>query len=104
MNAGSRHRRDGGFPALERVTRSDPHCAGHLGATATTTVALAIVAASILVGSAHAQTRIDQFNINFRWLGPDDRIVVERYDDPRVQSARTLGAGRQRQAARASPP
>ena len=30
------------------------------------------------------QTRIDSINTNFRWLGPDDKIVVERYDDPRV--------------------
>ncbi len=30
------------------------------------------------------QTRIDQINTNFRWLGPDDKIVVERYDDPKV--------------------
>jgi CreA protein len=36
------------------------------------------------VAAAHAQTRIDSINTNFRWLGPDDRIVVERYDDPRV--------------------
>jgi CreA protein len=33
---------------------------------------------------ALAQTRIDSINTNFRWLGPDDKIVVERYDDPRV--------------------
>jgi CreA protein len=33
---------------------------------------------------AAAQTRIDSINTNFRWLGPDDKIVVERYDDPRV--------------------
>ena len=33
---------------------------------------------------AFAQTRIDSINTNFRWLGPDDKIVVERYDDPRV--------------------
>ena len=31
-----------------------------------------------------AQTRIGSINTNFRWLGPDDRIVVERYDDPAV--------------------
>lgn len=31
-----------------------------------------------------AQTRIGTINTNFRWLGPDDHIVVERYDDPRV--------------------
>lgn len=33
---------------------------------------------------ASAQTRIDSINTNFRWLGPDDKIIVERYDDPRV--------------------
>src|ERR1700735_1241208 len=32
-----------------------------------------------------AQTRIDSINTNFRWLGPDDKIVIERYDDPRVE-------------------
>ena len=31
-----------------------------------------------------AQTRIGSINTNFRWLGPDDKIVIERYDDPRV--------------------
>jgi CreA protein len=36
------------------------------------------------MGSAFAQTRIDSINTNFRWLGPDDKIIVERYDDPRV--------------------
>jgi CreA protein len=34
--------------------------------------------------SAYAQTRIDAINTNFRWLGPDDKITVERYDDPKV--------------------
>src|ERR1700684_3212069 len=34
--------------------------------------------------AAHAQTRIDSINTNFRWLGPDDKIVVDRYDDPKV--------------------
>jgi CreA protein len=34
--------------------------------------------------AAHAQTRIDSMNTQFRWLGPDDKIVVDRYDDPRV--------------------
>src|SRR3954447_382868 len=33
-----------------------------------------------------AQTRIDSIDTNFRWLGPDDKIVVERYDDPKVQN------------------
>lgn len=37
-------------------------------------------------GPAHAQAQIDSINTSFRWLGPDDKIVVERYDDPRVQN------------------
>jgi len=41
---------------------------------------------ALLSGTALAQTRIDSINTNFRWLGPDDKIVVERYDDPRVQN------------------
>jgi CreA protein len=34
--------------------------------------------------AAQAQTRIDEMNTQFRWLGPDDKIVVDRYDDPKV--------------------
>jgi len=42
----------------------------------------------ILVSSLHAnsQTRIDSINTNFRWLGPDDKIIVERYDDPQIEN------------------
>lgn len=36
--------------------------------------------------AATAETRIDSINTNFRWLGPDDKIVVDRYDDPDVQN------------------
>ena len=45
---------------------------------------LTLVATALLAASAHAQTRIDSINTNFRWLGPDDKIIVERYDDPLV--------------------
>ena len=41
---------------------------------------------ALMSGAAFAQTRIDSINTNFRWLGPDDKIVVERYDDPRVEN------------------
>ena len=41
---------------------------------------------ALLSGPALAQTRIDSINTNFRWLGPDDKIIVERYDDPKVQN------------------
>jgi len=45
---------------------------------------LTAIAALLLAIPARAQTRIDSINTNFRWLGPDDKIVVERYDDPQV--------------------
>lgn len=47
---------------------------------------LSIVAGLLLLCSVpgFAQSRIDSINTNFRWLGPDDKIVIERYDDPRV--------------------
>ena len=45
---------------------------------------LAILLTALLAVPAAAQTRIGSINTNFRWLGPDDRITVERYDDPRV--------------------
>ena len=47
---------------------------------------LATAVAGLLATSALAQTRIDSINTNFRWIGPDDKIVVERYDDPKVQN------------------
>src|SRR5882757_1059614 len=34
--------------------------------------------------AARGQTRIDAINTSFRWLGPNDKIVVDRYDDPKV--------------------
>ena len=42
------------------------------------------IAILALAMPASAQTRIDSINTNFRWLGPDDKIVIERYDDPQV--------------------
>ena len=46
--------------------------------------ALSLLLPIALTLSAAAQTRIDLINTSFRWLGPDDKIVVERYDDPKV--------------------
>ena len=45
-----------------------------------------IVAMVALTAMAHAQTRIDAISTQFRWLGPNDKIVVERYDDPKVRN------------------
>jgi CreA protein len=38
----------------------------------------------ILAGAARAQTRIDEMSTTFRRLGPNDKVVVDRYDDPKV--------------------
>jgi CreA protein len=38
----------------------------------------------IFVISAYGQTRIDAISTTFRWFGPNDKIIVERYDDPKV--------------------
>jgi CreA protein len=43
-----------------------------------------LVFLTTLVIPAAAQTRIDAISTTFRWLGPNDKIVVERYDDPKV--------------------
>jgi CreA protein len=34
--------------------------------------------------AAEAQTRIDEISTTFRLLGPNDKIVIDRYDDPKV--------------------
>lgn len=33
---------------------------------------------------AYGQSQIDAISTQFRWLGPNDKVVVERYDDPKV--------------------
>lgn len=47
---------------------------------------IAAALAALLPACAMAQTKIDQINTNFHLLGPDDHIVIERYDDPRVEN------------------
>ncbi|WP_119461442.1 CreA family protein [Rhodospirillaceae bacterium SYSU D60014] len=36
---------------------------------------------------AHAQERIGEVDTTWRLASPDDRVVVERYDDPKVENA-----------------
>jgi CreA protein len=45
---------------------------------------LAAAALTIIAAPVSAQTRIDEISTTFRWLGPNDKIVVDRYDDPKV--------------------
>ena len=47
-------------------------------------IACTIAVLAALAIQAAAQTRIDAISTTFRWLGPNDKIVVERYDDPKV--------------------
>jgi len=47
--------------------------------------ATSIIALLVAVSApSYSQTRIDAISTTFRWLGPNDKIVVERYDDPKV--------------------
>jgi CreA protein len=41
---------------------------------------------ALVSGAAFAQTRIDAISTHWRLVGPDDKIIVERYDDPRVDN------------------
>lgn len=44
----------------------------------------AAAALAMLTLPVFAQKRIDAINTQFRWIGPDDKVIVERFDDPRV--------------------
>jgi CreA protein len=47
----------------------------------------AFLAAGLVAGlalPAAAQTRVGEVSTTFRMIGPNDKVVVERYDDPRV--------------------
>jgi CreA protein len=41
----------------------------------------------LVAAPAAAQQRIGSVNTAFKLLGPDDKIIVERYDDPKVPGA-----------------
>ncbi len=47
-------------------------------------LALAVLLATASAASAARAETIGEVDTAFRWLGKDDRIVVEAYDDPRV--------------------
>ena len=48
------------------------------------TIAYSLILLIALVIPASPQTRIDAISTTFRWFGPNDKIVVERYDDPEI--------------------
>ncbi|MBL8701571.1 MAG: CreA family protein [Alphaproteobacteria bacterium] len=47
---------------------------------------LALALALVLVAAAAAQQRIGEVSTTFRLIGPNDKIVVERFDDPKVEN------------------
>jgi len=48
------------------------------------TITYSLIWLIALVIPASPQTRIDAISTTFRWFGPNDKIVVERYDDPKI--------------------
>jgi CreA protein len=46
-----------------------------------------ILGLALLSGAAQAQERIGAVSTTFRWVGPNDKVVVDRYDDPKVENA-----------------
>lgn len=51
-----------------------------------TTLCLALLA-SLAAAPAHAQERIGQVSTTWRMMSPNDKVVIERYDDPKVENA-----------------
>ena len=52
-------------------------------------VRLTTLCAALLLGfgaAASAQHRVGEVSTTFRFIGPNDKIVVERYDDPKVEN------------------
>jgi CreA protein len=47
---------------------------------------IAFAAALLAAAAAQAQQRVGEVSTTFRFVGPNDKIVVERYDDPKVEN------------------
>ena len=50
-----------------------------------TSCAALLLAGLLATGAAHAAETVGAVDTVFKWIGPDHKIVVEAYDDPRVQ-------------------
>jgi CreA protein len=42
---------------------------------------------ALVASSALAQERVGEVSTTFRVVGPNDKVVIERYDDPKVENA-----------------
>ncbi len=47
---------------------------------------IAVLGAAAFAAAAGAQQRVGEVSTTFRLIGPNDKIVVERYDDPKVEN------------------
>jgi CreA protein len=47
----------------------------------------AFMLASIAFSPALAQERVGEVSTTFRVMGPNDKVVIERFDDPKVENA-----------------
>jgi len=45
---------------------------------------LPLILAAVLAAPAFADTTIGSVSTNFRLIGPNDKVVVQRFDDPKV--------------------
>jgi CreA protein len=48
---------------------------------------LAAVLASLTLAPALAQDRVGEVSTTFRVVGPNDKVVIDRFDDPKVENA-----------------
>lgn len=46
-----------------------------------------LAALAFSIGSAHAQETIGEVSTTWRMMSPNDKVVIERYDDPKVENA-----------------
>ena len=51
------------------------------------TISAAVILASLATLPALAQERVGEVSTTFRMVGPNDKVVIERYDDPKVENA-----------------
>jgi CreA protein len=49
------------------------------------TLASAALALAVSATAAHAADTVGEVDTAFKWIGPNHKIVVEAYDDPRVE-------------------
>jgi CreA protein len=71
------------FPTERDTERQEHAMRIKITSPAALLCAAACIAAACIT-PAIAQTRIDEISTNFRWIGPNDKVVVDRYDDPKV--------------------